>query len=668
MYASIFCLIFVFFGVLAAPPGVADAFDPESLAIDEAELLFDDIPSVFGASKYEQKVTEAPSRISIVTAAEIQRYGYQTISDVLAGLPGFFTTNDRNYNYTGVRGFSVPGDYDTRLLQLVNGHRVNDNVYGSSFNDHSFPVDLDLIERIEVIRGPSSSIYGSGAFFGVINIVTKEGRDLSGWELSASAGSMDSNEAQVSYGNRLANGAEYLVSASFGESDGEDRLYFAEYDDPTTNNGIARNVDGEKYSKLFARATSGDFSLEAGHSKREKDIPTGSYGTVFNSPANSTMDSRTYVSAQYQTLTQGGDELSARLAYDRYVYEGDYLYDYGIPGDPYISLNNDEAEGRAWSAQLQWRKRLEKHHVVFGAEYQSSFQEEQKNYDLDGVYLDSAEDSSVWAVFLQDDIYLSESISLNLGLRLDDYSSFGTTVNPRAALIWSPIAGTTLKAIYGEAFRAPNAFERYYNDSELTWKPSIALDPETIQSEELVLEQQLGDGWRGVFSVYKNRIEDLIALSTDPQDDLLIFINQGDAEAEGVEAEIEKRWPTGMSGAVSYTYQDAEDSQSGQRLVNYATHMGKLKFNMPLLQSRLFASIEAAYESGRLTLAGEDSDSRTLVNFVLTSAQLVEGLTTTLGVYNLFDEAYSDPGSEEHEQNLIEQNGRTLTLSLNYAF
>lgn len=149
------------------------------------ELLFEEVPSVFGASKYEQKVTEAPARISVVTADEIRRFGYRTFSEILGSLPGFSTSNDRNYSYTGVRGFGIPGDYDTRLLQLVDGHRINDNLYGSLFSDHSFPVDLHMIDRIEVIRGPSSSLYGSGAFFAVVNVITKKGRDFGGLEVSS---------------------------------------------------------------------------------------------------------------------------------------------------------------------------------------------------------------------------------------------------------------------------------------------------------------------------------------------------------------------------------------------------------------------------------------------------------------------------------------------------
>ena len=154
------------------------AYAVDSIELDDTEmLLFDDIPSVFTASKYEQKVTDAPARINIITAKEIESHGYQNLADILRSVPGFYTTYDRNYHYTGIRGFGIPGDYDTRILTLVDGHRVNENIYDSSSTKRGFVLDVDLIERVEIVRGPASSLYGSNAFFGVVNVITKNGRD-----------------------------------------------------------------------------------------------------------------------------------------------------------------------------------------------------------------------------------------------------------------------------------------------------------------------------------------------------------------------------------------------------------------------------------------------------------------------------------------------------------
>lgn len=197
----------------------------ESAAYNNEEaLLFQEIPSVYGASKYEQKVTEAPSSISIVTASEVKKYGYRTLADILRSLRSFFVTYDRNYSYVTVRGFGRPGDYNTRILLLVDGHRINDNIYDGALVGTEFILDVDLIDRVEVIRGPGSSLYGSNAFFAVVNVITRRGRNLNGVEVSGEAGSYDTYKGRVSYGNRYQNGAEAVFSGSAYDSKGQSLL------------------------------------------------------------------------------------------------------------------------------------------------------------------------------------------------------------------------------------------------------------------------------------------------------------------------------------------------------------------------------------------------------------------------------------------------------------
>src|SRR6185436_13609357 len=125
---------------------------------------------VYGASKYEQKISQALSSVTIVTSDEIKKQGYRTLAEILRSVRGLFITDDRAYSYLGIRGFGRPSDYNSRVLVLVDGHRMNDNIYDSVLIGTEGVVDVDLINRVEVIRGPSSSIYGDNAFFGVVNI------------------------------------------------------------------------------------------------------------------------------------------------------------------------------------------------------------------------------------------------------------------------------------------------------------------------------------------------------------------------------------------------------------------------------------------------------------------------------------------------------------------
>jgi iron complex outermembrane receptor protein len=172
-YAFAFSMVAV---LLLPPAGPAGADELAGQAgYGEEAMLFQEIPSVYGASKYEQKVTEAPSSVSIITSSEIKKYGYRTLADILRSVRSFYITYDRNYSYVGVRGFGRPGDYNSRILLLIDGHRTNDNIYNQAFVGAEAIIDVDLIERVEVIRGPGSSLYGSNAFFAVINVITRRG-------------------------------------------------------------------------------------------------------------------------------------------------------------------------------------------------------------------------------------------------------------------------------------------------------------------------------------------------------------------------------------------------------------------------------------------------------------------------------------------------------------
>ncbi len=177
--------------------------------------------------------------MSIITADDIKTYGYTTLAEALRSVRGFYVSHLRAYTDLGARGFARPGDYNTRVLLLVDGHRISDNVYSSALIGAEFPISVDLIDRIEVIRGPSSSLYGTNAFFGVVNVVTKRGSDLNGAELATEVASYGTYRGRVSYGRTFANGLDLLVSASVHDSKGHDKLYFKEFDAPETNNSTS---------------------------------------------------------------------------------------------------------------------------------------------------------------------------------------------------------------------------------------------------------------------------------------------------------------------------------------------------------------------------------------------------------------------------------------------
>jgi iron complex outermembrane receptor protein len=190
---------------------------------------------VEGASLHPQTLQDAPASVTVITAEDIRKYGYRTLGEALASVRGFYMTNDRSYETMGVRGFSLPGDYASHLLVMVNGHNMADNVFDYMlYFGNDFPIDMNLIKQIEIIRGPSSALYGSNAIFATINIITKSPAEAGPLTLTADTGSFGEKKVQVMETGSFG-GVKVLFSGSVFNNSGESPIYFPQFDTPQTN-------------------------------------------------------------------------------------------------------------------------------------------------------------------------------------------------------------------------------------------------------------------------------------------------------------------------------------------------------------------------------------------------------------------------------------------------
>jgi iron complex outermembrane receptor protein len=665
-------------GGIAFAPGWAHAA-AEGLAADPADatdnILFQEIGTVYAASKYGQKTTEAPSFVSIITADDIKRFRYRTIGDIITNSIGFYNSYDRIYNNIGVRGFDLPGDYNTRILVQLNGHRLNENIYNSPGVSMDGIIDVDLIDRVEVIRGPGSSLYGSNAFFAVVNIVSKRGRNYKTAEISGEAGSYETYKGRATYGDRYENGAELLLSGTYFTSQGKDRLYYREFDDPATNNGYAERADDTRAPSVFASIEFGDFTLDGAYAKRDKGIPTAPYDTVFDDNETKFYDARGYLDLKYEKQFTRDFGAMLRLFYDGYKYEGDYIYDSGLD-DPPLTKQKDSATGQWVGSELHVTKQIfDSHKLIAGGELRQNFQQDQETHDTNPYlkYLDEKNDSTIWALFIQDEYRPMDNLAIYAGLRYDHYSSIGGALNPRAALVYSPLKETTLKLLYGRAFRAPNQYELYYDDDGISAKANPDLDPETIDHYEVVIEQYFWKYFRGTIAAYYYHVEDLIGEVEDPDDGLTFFTNFSEVEAKGLEFELEYFHPRyDVRARAGASIQDTEDKETGDDLVNSPTYLAKFNVIFPLFRDKIYAGPELNYIGKRQTLQGGHADDALIAGLTVSTAKklvpFLPDLELSASCFNLFDKEYGDPASANFRQETIEQDGRTFLFKATYSF
>src|SRR5579863_5697232 len=653
-------LLFLLLGFVRTATAQEETKDLGQASLEELGNI-----QVYSASKHLQNASAAPASVTVITADEIQKYGYRTLADILESVRSFYITSDRLYSYVGVRGFGRLGDWNSRILVLIDGHRVNNNVDGNGMLGTEFPVDVDLIERVEIIRGPSSSLYGAQAFLAVINVITRKPSQQKGVELSFEPSSFGSYKGRVSLSSQYR-GVDMLLSGTFYNSQGR-TLFFPQFDSPGTNYGITSTTDYENSQHVLATVSFHGFTLQGLYSERDKGMPSTFFGTLFNDPSTQDIRNQQYIDLGYQHSVSEQWDLMVRTSYDQSRLQGLQAYSTGLP-DGSTTVDVYSTRGGWWNSEAKLSGTvMERHKVTMGTEITDNLRQDQGNYTpIGNMFVPYPGSSVIWALYGQDEFAITHNLTLSAGLRYDHYSFFGGTTNPRLGLIYHLFHPTTLKLLYGTAFRAPVPFERT-PDFGSFYDPNLHLGPEHIQSLEGVVEQGIGQHFTLSTSVFRNSIRDLISLQAQSSGQSE-YVNFGSADAIGVEVELDAHLAGGLQGRASYSYVHAEDPVIHQLLNNSPQHLGKLNLSIPVAQKRLFASLDAQYTSPALTLAGNTVSGFAVFNVTLLGHSLGKHLDASASVYNLFDKKYFNPGRPEDPEDSIQQDGRNFRLKLTGRF
>ncbi|MBK8916503.1 MAG: TonB-dependent receptor [Azonexus sp.] len=584
---------------------------------------------VSSVSKFPQTTLDAPALVRVVERDDMRAFGYRTVADALRGLPGIDVTQDHSYSFLGVRGFNRPDDYGSRVLLLVDGLRLNDGIYDQAQVGSEAILDTPILKRVEYFAGPTSSLYGGNGLFGVVNLVTRSGAEIDGWEPRVEIGTRRSRRSSLAFGRTLAGGQDVVFYASLAD-DGGGSLRFDEY------GASASRLDGDRYAKFFAKFTAGGLRLSAGFNRRTKDNPAAPYGTRFG-VASEGMDEQAFVEAAYESMP--GETLSrlVRLYANHYRYRADWPFA-GTPN--YVNRDRAQAQVAGGEYRLTYRG-LANHVVVGGVEVRRNWRLDQGNADLNPAftYLDVRRAANTAGAYAQDEWRLSERWLFNAGLRFDKVSDFSGEWSPRLAAIYRPDGATAIKLLYGRAFRAPNQYERFYGDGNVTQKPSPGAKPERITTQELALEHFLGREFRLGASLFHYDLEGALEQRIDPADGLSRYVNGGNIHVVGGEIEAEYRNEAGLRLKSSLTHQEARD-EDRRWLTNSPRNLAKVQAYFPALAG-WDVGVEFLGTGRRRTQLG-DVGGYGLVNLTV-NRRLGAEAEVRLGVTDLGNRRHRDP-------------------------
>lgn len=649
------------------------AVAPVAVAADLGDLPLEDLVQVraIQAPKFSINADYTPSSVSVLRREEIRAFGWRTLADALRSLNGYQVTSDHTYSYLGIRGFSVAGDYRSRLQLMIDGIPVNENVYGSANLDSAFPLDLDLVEQIEVVRGPSASVYGGDSAFGVINLVTRSGGRLQGGEAAFGFGSGRAAELRVS-GGRLGEGGTDLL-LSYSGSDVRGRRF--DFPDMAAAGATgADRVGGERGGKLYARLRNDDWRATLIHSTRQRVVTTGSYATVFDDPSHWEADTYTLAELAADRDLGGNRSLHGRVYAGRYLFEGDYPYDY-----PPRVMNHDHATGQWWGLEgrlltAAWAG----HRWTLGVEYKGNARQDQVNEDVGyGCYdvsaspcLDDRRHSHLASLYAQDEIAIGDATYLTLGMRYDHASDAVGQWSPRLGLVHQNRTGGIFKLLYATAFSLPSVYQRYYTLAGFA-EGNPDLRPEKMRSLDLTWEQTLGPRSQWVSSAYVYRLENPLGMAPGT----VAAANLPTFRGRGLETELRHRWTGGgalrAGAALQWPVIAGGDAENAPR------QMAHVNGYLPL-GGNWQAALEVLGVGRRLTGATEATGAdRRVAGYGLVNANLIfqspgRAWELALGVQNLLDRRYADPVALDATlagvRDRMPQLGRSLRLQLTVRY
>ncbi len=492
------------------------------------------------ASRLSQKISDAPAAMSVVTAEDIRQSGAVTLSEALSMVPGVHLgrTSSAFHAAGGIRGFhKLPAN---KIVLLIDSTPWAYEIYDILVLDQ-IPVSLDEIEKIEILRGPGSSLYGANAMFGVINVITKKPEDTQGTLFSATLGDPETISSTLMHGGAVDDRLFYRITLGWDQADNDD--YIAWADEPD-----------KKYWKINSSVdwrindTSG-LSFFAGYVNPEhQDVILESTGPIDWSGADT-----------FKSLLSWQSE-NPNITVKAHVKETDWNDGESL-GEKVL---NFQMGTRGLEVQHKWQP-FAGDTLVWGANVNQKYAE--------GPSIGGKETHTLPGVFLDNTYVLSNQVTLNAGLRCDRHPNTDYTFSHRLSLMIAPWERHNFRLTWGTSYRNPDFVENYYSRISPYQEGRFLHvfgqkdnDPEKAETWELAYYGQITETLVFSANLFYSCLDDFIYFvqEGDPYFDAHLngtvipypFTNIGDAEQYGGELEINWQITAWLNGIINYTYSD----------------------------------------------------------------------------------------------------------------
>ena len=680
---KLICLIFIAY----CPVLVAQVEDD----IDELTDLYDDEELIRIATGTEKQVRFAPSIASVITQHDIKNAGALTLDQALEMVPGLHVSNSFNrqdaiYSIRGIHTGQNP-----QVLVLIDGVRMSQLFTGARPFNYQLPVNN--IERIEVIRGPGSAVYGADAFAGVISVTTKTHSGIDGWDVGTRVGSFQNREAWMRMGRDFGD-LNINLAIDYASSDGD-------------RSRIINSDGAADPSKTFAPGPL-DNRHEMWNSKLNIstaiwELDTFSWNLIdagVGSGAAQALDPEGYDENDYygsnfliKPLDVGNAwTFNGNLGFTVLDLDAHFnlfpagsnfvgvVYENGVIGNPsYLEKTTfGEIVSNHASDSMNIR-------IAFGFRNQEFEAGETKNFrsipfpptpfgelvDVSGtpeIYIKD-DDREHYYVSFQNEWAFANDWELTAGVRYDDFTQFGDSINPRIALVWAATHNLTTKFLYGRAFRAPS-FSELFADNNPSLIGNANLKPEIIDTLEVAFDYHVNHDLNFRLNLFSYQIEDLVEIvfSTPAN-------NSGRQSGRGLEFEAEWDATDSLSLSGNYAWQSAEDDTTGADVPNAAQQQLYLTAAWQI-SDHLTLSGVANYVADRRRAVGDtrkDIDDNKTIDLVLRNHQSIEGFSMSLIARNILDSDAREPSTS---QNIAMPeipddyplDGRSINLEFEYHF